>query len=356
MSSIANPAISEQSEQASPRSLSLNELTARSFRRFGAFTIVYTVGVILFGAWVRITGSGAGCGKHWPSCHGSAVPRAPSMETMIEFTHRLTSGLSMIFVVLLAVFAFRTFTKGHPSRFWSLVTVFFIITEALVGAGLVIFGLVANNDSVARAAVMSVHLVNTFLLTGAMTITVYYGRIDGYRRAFSRRGRYRTVVLASTLILVFMGITGAVTALGDTLYPVDPTTGERLMSRLALEQHPTAHFLVRMRILHPIVAVAGALFVGTMTAGIAQREDGFHITRWGRITAALLLTQIVVGFVNIALHAPGWMQLLHLGMANGIWISFVSFSAYLLEGRRYRKGGRGTDVDPNYSADPRVSR
>jgi heme A synthase len=313
----------------------LNEQSARSFRLFGIFTLLYTVAVIIFGAWVRITGSGAGCGKHWPSCHGSAVPRAPSVETMIEFTHRLTSGLAFVLVVILAIAAFRVFHRGHPSRYWSIASVIFMITEALIGAGLVIFGLVETNDSAARAAAMSIHLVNTFLLTGAMSITIFYGRIDSYRRALSQKGPRRTAVIIAAIAILIMGMTGAVTALGDTLYPVDPDTGKRLMERIALEQHPTAHFLVRMRILHPSVAIIGALLVAGVTAGFAFREPGFYIKRWGYATAALMILQLLVGALNVVLHAPGWMQLIHLGMATLIWISFVLFSSHLLEGRRY---------------------
>lgn len=312
----------------------MNEQSAYRFRLFGIFTLLYTVGVIIFGAWVRITGSGAGCGKHWPSCHGSAVPRAPSIETMIEFTHRLTSGLAFVLVVVLAIAAFRVFYRGHPSRYWSIASVVFMITEALIGAGLVIFGLVETNDSAARAATMSVHLVNTFLLTGAIAITIFYGRIDSYRRALSRRGPARTGVIIAALAIVVMGMTGAVTALGDTLYPVDPDTGRRLMEQIALEQHPTAHFLVRMRILHPSVAVIGALVVAGICAGFAFRESSYYVRRWGYLTAAVVILQLLVGLLNIVLHAPGWMQLIHLGMATLIWISFVLFSSHLLEGRR----------------------
>lgn len=315
----------------------LNLMTARNFRRFGVFTIGYTIAVIIYGAWVRITGSGAGCGRHWPRCHGVTIPRSPTAETIVEFTHRVTSGLALLFVLLLLALAIRAFRRGHPARRWSYLIVFFMITEALVGAGLVLFGLVENDDSVARAAVMSVHLVNTFLLTGSMSLAVFWGgRVAPTTTTARRTSAYVLVVAFSAVVLLFMGMTGAVTALGDTLYPVDPATGQHLMDRLALEQHPTAHFLVRMRVLHPIIAVLGAVGVALTTLGIAHREEDGAVRRWGRATAALLTLQIFVGFVNIGLHAPGWMQLIHLGIANVIWVAFVFFSAALLEDEQAR--------------------
>jgi len=135
-----------------------------SFRRFAWFVVVYNLAVVLWGAFVRATGSGAGCGSHWPLCNGEVLPRAPSIETVIEFTHRLMSAVDGLLVLALVIWAFRAFGRRHPVRRWSLVGLVFLISEALVGAGLVRFELVADNDSMVRALVMSAHLINTFLL------------------------------------------------------------------------------------------------------------------------------------------------------------------------------------------------
>src|SRR5690606_230459 len=135
------------------------------FVRYAWFVTVYRLGIILRGAWVRITHSGAGCGDHWPTCNGEVIPFAPSTETMIEYIHRLTSGLSLPMVIVLIVWAFRLFPRGHRVRKATIGTLFFLLTEAAVGAGLVKFELVADNASVARAITASFHLVNTFILT-----------------------------------------------------------------------------------------------------------------------------------------------------------------------------------------------
>ena len=162
--------------------------TARTrYQRLAWSVLGYTVLVILFGAWVRITGSGAGCGEHWPSCHGDLVPRNPTVATVIEFTHRLTSGLCLFAVLALVWAARRTFPRGHAARTGAALAVLFTITEALVGAGLVRFGLVDKNDSIARAVVMSIHLINTSLLTGALAYAAWSGRMPAPSRPPPRR-------------------------------------------------------------------------------------------------------------------------------------------------------------------------
>ncbi|HEY6101456.1 MAG TPA: COX15/CtaA family protein, partial [Anaeromyxobacter sp.] len=136
--------------------LSLGAMIA--FTRFARAVLVYNLLVVAWGAFVRATGSGAGCGKHWPTCNGELVPRSPRVETAVEFTHRATSGIALVLVVGLAVWAFRAFPRRHPARRAAVATVAFMIAEALVGAGLVLYGWVAKDPSAARGWVMAIHL------------------------------------------------------------------------------------------------------------------------------------------------------------------------------------------------------
>lgn len=302
----------------------MTEPTSQQTRRFQGFALgalIYTIAVIVYGAWVRITGSGAGCGQHWPTCHGEAIPRTPTAETIVEFTHRITSGLCLIAVLVLLVLALRWFPRAHPARGWSIASVTLMITEALLGASLVIFGLVEDNDSGMRALFMTLHLVNTLALTGAMTAATYWGgRIRPVRVAL--HPTTKLALIAGAVLLVVTSMTGAVTALGDTLYPVD-TSSPDILGRLQLQGHDAAHFLIRLRIIHPILAIAAALYVAVLSAGLALRAEAATPKRWGNTAAALVLAQIVVGFVNIALSAPGWMQLIHLAMATLLWCAYV---------------------------------
>ena len=95
-------------------------LSVRAFIRFAWITLAVTIVVIVWGAVVRTTGSGAGCGSHWPLCNGGVVPLAPTTATIIEFTHRLTSGVAMILALVLALWARRLFPVGQRARRWAL--------------------------------------------------------------------------------------------------------------------------------------------------------------------------------------------------------------------------------------------
>ncbi|WAS98794.1 COX15/CtaA family protein [Nannocystis punicea] len=300
------------------------------FRSLAWGTLAYTVLVILFGAVVRITGSGAGCGQHWPTCHGEIVPISPTIETVIEFSHRLTSGLCGIIVLALLVAALRGFPRGHTARLGAWLALVFTITEALIGAGLVRFGLVGDNDSVARAIVMAAHLVNTSLLTGALALAAWASNRDGEpsrRGAASRRVRW--LVWASLGGLVLVGISGAVTALGDTLYPVEAGA---LAERLQRDLGAGAHFLQRLRLMHPVLACG----LGFFTAVIAHHlgnNAGPAVRRASGWVMLLVFAQLAAGVLNVMVSAPGWMQVLHLGLGTALWVAAVLFSLEVLHGQ-----------------------
>lgn len=305
----------------------------RAFVRFGWATLAYTLFVVLFGAWVRITGSGAGCGQHWPTCHGQLVPRSPGIETVIEFTHRATSGLYGLLVIALLVWAIRRFDRGHLVRLGAWLTLIFTITEALVGAGLVTRGLVADNDSIERALVMSMHLVNTSLLTGSLALTCWAATNASKRDRFDwRTHRGQALVLFGALVgLVLVGMSGAVTALGDTLYPVAAGT---IGDTLSADQADGAHFLRRARAVHPLLAIG----IGAVVLIIAQRIAGrvaatAEQKRWGNLVAVGVLVQIGAGSLNIMLSAPGWMQIVHLMLGTSLWVGVVLLTASVLERR-----------------------
>jgi len=285
--------------------------------RFARVVLGWNVAVILWGAFVRATGSGAGCGAHWPLCNGEVVPRAPALETMIEFTHRATSGVALLLVFALCLWVFREKPKGHPARRAAAASVFFILTEAAVGAGLVLFHLVGANDSVARAIFMAGHLANTFVLLACLTLAAHWCATDARLRS-AAVSRFGWVFATSAIALVGIGKSGAVAALGDTLYPAQSVLGG-----LAQDVSSTAHFLVQLRIAHPILALAGALLVAFAASRVLQATDdaGARSAAWA--VSALALLQLGGGLLNLALLAPVWMQIVHLLLADLLWIAFV---------------------------------
>src|SRR5580698_1169271 len=151
---------------------------AAPYRRFSQAAwavLAYNMLVVLWGALVRATGSGAGCGDRWPLCNGVVVPRAPRIETIIEFTHRATSGLALLGVAGLCVWAFRLFPRGHRARLFAALSVVFLFVEDLLGAGLVLFQYVEHNASAGRTAYLAAHLVNTQILLAMLAATAWFG-------------------------------------------------------------------------------------------------------------------------------------------------------------------------------------
>lgn len=294
------------------------------FAKYSWFVLVLTIGVILGGALVRATGSGAGCGSHWPSCNGVVVPLNPTTETLIEFTHRATSGIAFLFVVGMLVWAFRLYPKGHHVRLGASVSMFFMITEALVGASLVLFGWVADDASLGRVISISVHLVNTFLLLGALTLTAWWA--TGGAPIHLRGHGLALVALAAGLLGVMaIGVTGAITALGDTLFPVSS-----LAEGLRQDIDPTSHFLIQLRVLHPLVAILVGFYQFFVASLIGLFSSNLLVKRFAIAVIVLFFIQLLAGLVNLVLLAPVWMQLVHLFLADMVWISLVLLTASVL--------------------------
>jgi heme A synthase len=291
------------------------------FTRYAWSVVAANLFVILWGALVRATGSGAGCGRHWPLCNGEMLPQAPAAATLIEFTHRATSGLALLLVIGLVWWSRRAFPKGHRARKaagWSLV---FICIEALIGAGLVLLELVGSNESLGRAAYLAAHLINTFLLLGALALTAHWSANDSLG-SLPDAGASRWLVGAGLVALLLVGITGAIAALGDTLFP-SRTVAEGFRA----DADPAAHFLVRLRVLHPVLAILAGIYLSVMVWAVGRMRPALMQGPWGRAVTGLLLLQLGIGLANLFLLAPTAMQLTHLLVADALWIAAVLFAA-----------------------------
>lgn len=288
--------------------------SVRSYRVLSLATLAYTLAVIVWGAFVRVTGSGAGCGDHWPLCNGDVLPRSPTLETVIEFTHRFTSGILVVLTLAWLVVAYRAFAKGHPARRITVIVIVFLVIESLVGAGLVIFKMVVDNPSAARGWWMAAHLANTFLLLGAMTLAA---RAGWSAEPPSFRGPWARRCLAALILLMLAGASGAVAALGNTLFP-----SETLTEGFRMDFDPASHILIRLRVLHPVFALLAAGWLMGLSAVLFSSPH--RATRvWAGIVGGLAVAQALAGFVNLLLLAPPWMQLIHLVLADCLWMSAV---------------------------------
>jgi heme A synthase len=278
------------------------------FARFAWSVLAYNVAVVLWGAYVRATGSGAGCGNHWPLCNGEVVPQLASVKRVIEFSHRASSGVDTFLILGLVVWAFRAFPKQHAARLGAVLTGTFLVTEAILGAMLVKFGLVANNASPARAFADGAHLVNTLTLLACITLTAWWG---SGRPRLRLEGRDAWLAGISLGTLVLLGITGAIAALGDTLFPATS-----LQAGLAQDLDTTANVLLRLRMWHPMIAGATGAWLAFYALTSASRKLAWTV-------GGLLAAQLAAGILNLVLLAPVWMQMVHLLLADGLWIALV---------------------------------
>ena len=287
-------------------------LMRKPFARYAGVVLAFNLLVILWGAYVRASGSGAGCGNHWPLCNGVVVPQAPAVQTVIEFAHRLMSGLDVILVGILVIWAFRAFPRPHPARLGATLSALFLASEALIGAALVKLEHVAQNASVGRAYSLSGHLINTLTLLACLTLTVWWGRGGG---RLSLRGRAAWLALPGIVLFVLLAMSGVIAALGDTLFPA-----RSLAEGFRQDLNPAASIFLRLRLLHPMLAVVTASWLV------------FYATRYRRWSlVALIALQIGAGAVNLMLLAPIWMQLLHLLLADLVWIALVLLCASSLQ-------------------------
>jgi len=292
-------------DDAAPRTVRLG--------RWSWLLLWLTVGVIAGGSLVRATGSGAGCGDSWPRCSGSLVPLDGGTETTIEFAHR--SATALLGLVLLG-FVIAAWRGGEATRdvrralTW--VAVFFL-GEVLIGAVLVLAGWVDNDASIGRMVAVPLHLVNTFFLLGAAVLVVHVAN-GGVWPRFDLGRRSIRMGLSIVGVLLVIGASGALNALADTLFPPDT-----LLEGIRQEFGPAAPILVRLRVIHPVLAIAGGL-----TAVILLRSQFFDaggiVRRLANAAAVVVGIEAIVGIVNVALLTPVEVQIVHLVVADVLWI------------------------------------
>lgn len=297
-----------------PRIASPTSLFPRWLIPFAWGTLAYNVAVIVWGAYVRATGAGAGCGNHWPLCNGEVLPRGARLETMIEFSHRASSGIAAILVVGLCVACWRALPRKHPARTASVVAAVLMLSEALIGAALVKLELVAQNKSVARAISLPIHSTNTMLLLAAIAVTAYWLPLDLRSVRWTKRRAW--LAAAALGMLLITTAAGVIAALGDTLFP---------NATMAQDFSASSHFLLRLRVFHPALAVLTTIMIAIFVSQAARASE--RARRLAGILGVAVVSQLFLGMLNITLRAPVWLQMIHLGVADVIWITTVLVAA-----------------------------
>ena len=297
------------------------ESSSRALNRYAWGVLAYNIAVIVWGAAVRATGSGAGCGDHWPLCNGSVIQHYPTAATLIEFAHRASSGIALLAVIGLLVWTFRATTRRHLARSAAVVALVLTLNEALLGALLVLLGKVAHDQSSSRAVYLGLHLTNTLLLLAALALTAHFiSRKQGFMHG-SVELRAPGIAFTGLVATLIVGVSGSLAALGDTLFPATS-----LRAAFLQDFSSDSSWLVRLRWLHPALSLlAGAFVLWLVFHGVR-----FQMHRRLSLTlAALVLIQFALGIADVVLLTPTAMQLLHLLGADLLWVSLVVLLARL---------------------------
>ena len=273
--------------------------------------LLLSIASILAGAFVRATGSGDGCGATWPTCKGKIIPALSDTSELIEFSHRSVSGV--LLVVTLIIFAkTRKFQKESLVRRVTNYLTFFVIFEALIGAVIVIFEWVGLNSSLPRIIAVPIHLVNTFGLLGSYAILykILQDDLQNIKNMFNKN-----FLLISSLFLL-SGATGSITALADVLFP-----SASFVEGFLADFDRTSEVLTRLRILHPIISSTLSIVLYVYATGIRKK---YNVSV--KPLQILILIAVFLGVINVLSNIVLPLSILHLAIADFLWISYIYVS------------------------------
>lgn len=258
---------------------------------------VYTLIVIFWGAWVRISHSGDGCGDHWPLCQAEFIPDLTEKKTFIEYFHRLMTGAYGI-IVFFIFFKLRNHARElvRKLNFWLLVL---MITEALIGALLVKLSLVTVNDSYMRLLFMILHQLNSFMLTG-----VTYLLFKSINPDFNFKPSKKLV------LFLVVSVTGAIAALSVTLFP-----SISLLQGIIDDFSHDSHIFIKLRVVHPFLAVT--IMSGFMVWLFMKNQTRFALE---------ILFAMFIGVITLVTLSPVGLKIAHLGIAHVLWARFLSLN------------------------------
>lgn len=302
---------------------------ANNFRRFAWLTLFLNLVVILWGVFLRASLSGDGCGQHWLTCNGEVIPETPQFKTIIEFTHRVSTTVVFLASIVTLIWARRRFQKGDPIRRTATASFLFIIVEALIGAGLVLTGNTAGNWTSTRPIWMMAHLITTFSLLAVLALTIWFAS-GGKRFKLLGDKKVTLLLIVAVIGIFFVGASGSLAALSSMLFP-----SGSIAEGIAKDFAATSHILLRLRLSHPIVAVMTSVYLIFLAGWMKAKGSGFAgVKRWSDILSLLLIIQVISGAATLLMLSPIVMQLLHLLLADLVWMAFVIMcAAYLAKDR-----------------------
>lgn len=298
------------------------------FAKYAWFALAWNIVVIVWGVFLRASKSGDGCGEHWLTCNGELIPSAPQFKTVIEFSHRMTTAVDGIVMLILVIWAVRIWMRSRDRRTRNILiaaigSLFFVITEAAVGAGLVLTGNTAEAVTDARPFWAMGHLINTFILLTFLTVTAWLA--SGERRVVKWPETKVLLLIGLGFVLLFLvGMSGTLAALSNMLFP-----STSIAEGIAKDFSATSNVILRLRLSHPILSIVTAVYLVFLAGWLKARAgDAADVRWWSGTLSLLVIVQVAFGAVTLLTLGPIVMQLGHLFLADAVWIAMVMMTAY----------------------------
>jgi heme A synthase len=303
------------------------------FAKYAWFALAYNVVVIVWGVFLRASKSGDGCGQFWLTCNGELIPSAPQFKTVIEFSHRMTTAVDGIVMLVLLGWAIWLWRSDRTMRnrqilYAAVGSMFFVITEAAVGAGLVLTGNTAEAITDTRPLWAIGHLANTFILLTFLTLTAWFATKE--RRLASMPNAKTAGLIAIAVIgLLLVGSSGALAALSNMLFP-----SQSISEGIAKDFSESSDLILRLRLSHPVLSILTSVYIIFIAGWLkALVPDDADTAWWSKLVSILIMVQVAFGGATLLTLGPIVMQLGHLLLADLVWISFVLLVASFLAAR-----------------------
>lgn len=304
------------------------------FAKYAWFALAYNILVIVWGVFLRASKSGDGCGQFWLTCNGELIPSAPQFKTVIEFSHRMTTAVDGIVMLVLLGWALLVWRSGPTTQTRQILyatfgSVIFVITEAAVGAGLVLTGNTAEAVTDTRPLWAIGHLVNTFILLTFLTLTAWFATRE---RRLGTMPNSRTVLLIALAVvgLLLVGASGSLAALSNMLFP-----SQSISEGIAKDFSESSDLILRLRLSHPVLSILTSVYLIFISGWLkALVPDDANTAWWSKVVSVLVMVQVAFGGATLLTLGPIVMQLGHLLLADLVWISFVLLVASYLSGLR----------------------
>lgn len=305
---------------------------SRSLKWLSVAATIGMLFVLIGGALVTKTESGAGCGETWPLCHGELIPEEINFELVIELSHRVVSGVVGLLVLVLSIWAWKAIGHIRETKFLAFISFFFLLLQGLIGAAAVVWG---QSD-----VVLALHFgISLISFASVLLLTLLIFEVDKKFDADSLiiDKKLRTQIYALTIYSFIVVYTGAlVRHVGASLacpdWPVCNYNQVGLPTQI--------HEWIQMG--HRVLAGGIFIWVLLLTLQIIKRYKHEKVLYWGWLIAlALVSVQVVSGAVIVYTNLN-----LFIALAHALFIAclFGVFSYFILLSSRSKKNEKALNA------------